>query len=130
MKKLLSTITLTLFACAALFAGVDGKWTAETKRPQGKDKRGNDTITTTFDFKSDGGKLTGTVSSGGRRAMPAEITDGKIDGNAFSFKTVQKSKKKGDVEIEWKGTVEGDQLKLSRMNKGGKRAQEMVAKRQ
>lgn len=128
MKRLLSTIALTLLATISLCAGVEGKWIAETKRP-GKNKRGKETVTVVFDLRSDGDKLMGSVAAGGRKAQPMEITEGKIAGNSFSFKTMQKSKKKGEVEVEWKGTIEDEQLKLTRSLRGGKRSQELVAKR-
>ncbi|MCS7026758.1 MAG: hypothetical protein NZV14_18315 [Bryobacteraceae bacterium] len=130
MNRIFSTTLLLLLATWLAFAGVDGRWVAEVKQPERKEKRGRDTLTTVFEFKTDGNKLTGTVSAGGRKAAAMEITDGKVEGNTITFKTVQKSRRKGDIEIEWRGTLEGDQLKLSRTMKNGRRSQELVAKRQ
>ena len=57
------------------------------------------------------------------------IQDGKIEGNQFSFTTVQTSKKKGDQKVEWKGTVEGDQLKGTRSSGKRGRGAPFTAKR-
>ena len=131
MKRLLSTIPLILLSAGMLLAGIDGKWSFETKLPEGKAKRGIDTITTTLDLKTDGAKLMGTISStAGKRGRSMEIKEGKVEGDKLNFTTVQSSKKKGEVTIHWTGTLEGDQLKLTRMNKKGKRSQDFVAKRQ
>jgi hypothetical protein len=129
MKKLLCTIILALFAAGTMLASVDGRWIAEVNRPKGKSKRGNETVQVVFDLKSDGDRLSGSVARGGKKARTAEIRGGTIAGNHVTFKTVQRSKKKGEIEWEWKGTVEGDELKLTRGTKSGRRVQELVAKR-
>ena len=96
----------------------------------GKKGGGQDrTVRVTFNLKADGNKLTGTVTSGaGKRNRSAEIVDGKIDGNQFSFTTVQNSKK-GEQRQERRGTLEGDTLQGTRSRAGGKRGQPFTAKR-
>jgi len=37
------------------------------------------------------------------------IQEGKIDGDGFTFSTVQHTKK-GDVKFTWQGTLEGEQI--------------------
>ena len=37
------------------------------------------------------------------------IQEGKIDGDGFTFSTVQHTKK-GDVKVTWQGTLEGEQI--------------------
>ncbi len=70
-------MAMTLSAATALAADVTGTWTAEAAAPDGS------TFQLTFTFKQDGTKLTGTVQ--GSMGEPLEITNGKIDGDKFSF---------------------------------------------
>jgi hypothetical protein len=127
MRRLFSTIAIALFTSVLLAAaGLDGKWKIETEL-QTK-KRGKVTATSVLDLKSEGGKLTGTVTaSAGKRDRTLDITDGKVDGNQISFTTVQKTKKR-EVKLLWKGTIEGDTLKLTRSVEG-RREQSLTAKR-
>jgi hypothetical protein len=80
------------------------------------------TIIQTFDLKSDGAKLTGTVSMafGDMEPRTSEIKDGKIDGNKFSFKTVM-STPNGEFTTVYEGTVEGDTLKGASKREGSDR---------
>jgi hypothetical protein len=84
-------------------------------------------MTSTFDLKADGEKLTGTVSGG--RGGAVEITDGKINGNEVSF-TVTRETQRGTLKILYTGKVEGDELKLTQRIEGGPgEGREIVAKR-
>lgn len=118
MKTLFSIlVAFTLLAGLAFGAAIDGKWVSERKMNRGGEER---TITQTFDLKSDGAKLTGTVSMafGNMEPRTSEIKDGKIDGNKFSFKTVM-STPNGEFTTVYEGTVEGDALKGTTMREGG-----------
>jgi hypothetical protein len=109
-KKLLFVVTILLVvAFGAMAADVSGKWTYEQAGRQG----GNPT-TVTLTLKAAGGALTGTMSRPGRdgNAMETPISDGKVDGNDISFKTVQ-SMGGNDITITYKGTVNGDSIDLS-----------------
>ena len=122
--------TLILFLLAAglaAAAAIDGAWTSEMKMRGGK-KGGDRTVRITLNLKSQGDQLTGTVESGGKRSRSAQIQDGKIEGNRFSFTTVQTTKK-GEQKQEWRGTVDGDTLQGTRSRAGGKRGQPFTAKR-
>ena len=80
MKTLLyacAALVMTLGAATAMAADVAGAWTAEMKTPDGN------SMQMTFTFKQDGAKLTGTVQ--GPMGEPMEISNGKIDGDKFSF---------------------------------------------
>ena len=75
MRTLLLTALLGIFALAASAADVTGKWTAQVPG------RGGNTAETTFVFKVDGAKLTGTME-GGRggpalRIRPAALGSGQ-----------------------------------------------------
>lgn len=119
-------------ALVAWTAPIDGKWVAKMERRGGK-KQGAAATTTvelTLNLKSDGGKLTGTVSGGaGRRAPAQTVENGKIEGDRFSFTTVQRNKK-GDRKFVWEGAVQGDELKGTRAAEGGRRGTDFTAKRQ
>ena len=124
----LAGIVVFLLIAASAFAGIDGKWVAETKTGGKKGKEAK-TATMTFDFKTQGNQLQGSVSAGARkRARGAAIQDGKVEGDRFSFTTVQKSKK-GEQKVRWEGAVQGDELRGTRTREGGRRGQSFTAKR-
>jgi hypothetical protein len=113
----LNTIAVLLLVGTALGAGIDGKWVSE--RTLERDGQ-SFTMTQTFDLKSDGNKLTGTVSMafGDREPRTSEIKDGKIEGNKFSFSTVF-STPNGEFKTVYEGTLEGDTLKGTASREGG-----------
>ena len=117
MKLLTAISCLLLLAGVAAAASIDGKWVAERK----VERDGNSfTIIQTFDLKADGSKLGGTLTMafGEREPMKADIKDGKIDGNKFSFKT-SLSTPNGEFTMNYAGTVEGDTLKGTSEREGG-----------
>lgn len=96
-------------ACASLAAfgaGVDGKWTAEVQGGKGPQ-------TQTLTLKADGEKLTGTLEAGGGRGGPVEISEGMIHGNDVMFKVVREFNG-NKFEQNYKGTLSGDELKVTR----------------
>ena len=101
-------------------ADISGKWVAQVPG------RGGQTRETTFNFKADGAKLTGTVS-GMQGDNP--ISDGKVDGDNISF-TVVNSFNGNEVKLLYKGKVAGDEIKFTRTRDGGTQPpQEFTAKR-
>src|SRR5207237_1207418 len=99
--------TLILFCLAAglgMAAALDGTWTSEMKMRGGRKSGAQErTVQVTLNLKTDGDKVTGTVNSGGRKRGTAQILDGKIEGNQFSFTTVRTTKK-GERKQTWRGT--------------------------
>ena len=77
-RKLITplVLVLSLVAGPAFAADVDGKWAGSISTPGGD-------FPVNFDFKSDGGKLTGTTTS--PDGMPVNIKDGKIEGDKITF---------------------------------------------
>jgi hypothetical protein len=103
--KILKTAFLGLLAAGMLVAAdPSGKWEATAQTPRGEFK-------TTFNFKADGDKLTGTV--GNEMMGESEIQDGKISGDEITFKQVME---RGDrkMTVEWTGKVNGDEIELTR----------------
>ena len=123
MKKLaILTMILCAVSFAATAAGIDGKWTSESKR-------GENTIQQTLTLKSDGSTLTGTIETsfnGNSRSI--DIKNGKVDGNKFSFSMVQRGKQ-GEMTVTWEGTVNGDEMNGTQKREGGDQSRPFTAKR-
>ena len=112
-------------AFALLSANIDGKWVAEVET---KNRKGGGKQNVILNLKADGSTLTGNVSAG-RRGRGADIQNGKLDGDKFTFTTVQKGKQR-EQKLNWTGTVAGSELKIDRQREGAKRAQSFTAKKQ
>ncbi len=125
MKTLtIVAVCLFLLCGSAVAADITGKYVAEMKftPPNGGDAR---IIKITFDLKSAGDVITGTVTGGGMRRPdsteppPANpIKEGKLDGSKFTLKVVSQGRN-GEVTTVYAGTVEGDVLKGTSMREGG-----------
>ena len=110
----LASITL------AWAADLNGKWVAQVPGRNGQTRE------QTFNFKVDGGKLTGTVS-GMQGDNP--ISDGVVKGDDISF-TVSASFNGNNVKLLYKGKIAGDEIKLTRTREGSDQpGQEFTAKR-
>jgi hypothetical protein len=98
-----------LMAATLAAAEVDGKWEATVQSPRGEQQYA-------FMFKADGETLTGTVNGG--RGGEAAIEDGKIQGDAISFK---QNLSFGDRSITfvYSGKVSGDSSEMTRKAEGG-----------
>jgi hypothetical protein len=111
-----------VFAAVSLAwaADVDGKWTAQVPG------RGGQTRETTFTFKAEGEKLTGTVSG---MQGDSPISDGKISGDEISF-TLKLNFQGNEITFLYKGKLSGDEIKMTRTRQGGDQpGQEFTAKR-
>ena len=95
-----------LAASVASAAGVDGKW-------QGM--AGQDTVTLVL--KTDGDKLTGTIENS-QVPGPIEIHDGKVKGADISF-SITRDMQGAQIQANWTGKLDGDELKLTRATTGG-----------
>jgi hypothetical protein len=117
----LFTVCFVLAGMAVVYAAdVNGKWVAQVPGREGQTRE------TTFNFKVDADKLTGTVS--GRQGDTA-FTDGKIKGDDISF-TVTMNFNGTEVKLLYKGKIAGDEIKFTRAREGGDQpAQEFTAKR-
>jgi hypothetical protein len=109
---------LAMGATVAFAADIDGKWVAEVQGPGG-----GGTMQLTYTFKADGETLTGSMST---PMGEIEISDGKVTGNEVSFAIVFEGRGQ-QMRMDYKGTVEGDELKLASDTPMG--AQEFTAKR-
>ena len=123
MKKRIAFLSVCfVFAALTLAwaADVNGKWTAQVPGRDGQTRE------LTFTFKAEGEKLTGSMSG---QQGDSEITDGKISGDQISF-TVKINMQGNERKFLYKGTVSGDEMKVTRTLEGGNRPpQEFTAKR-
>lgn len=84
-------------AALGLAADLNGKWEGSINTPNGD-------VQLVFRFQVDGAALTGTVETPNGTA---DIADGKVAGDKFSFKTHA-----GDAEINHEGTISGEAIQL------------------
>lgn len=118
MRILMSVgVCLVLLVSAAAAAAIDGKWVSERKMERDGQSF---TIVQTFDLKTDGSKLSGTLTMafGDMEPRSGEIKDGKVDGDKFSFSFTM-STPNGDFKLLYEGTVEGDTMKGTSTREGG-----------
>jgi hypothetical protein len=117
--QMIARMLLTLIGVVAIAAAADvsGKWKAQIPG------RGGNTNETTFNFKADGDKLTGTMEN---PRGSVDIQDGKVSGDSISFVVVRKMQD-NEMKINYKGTISGDELKLTMEVNGN--AREVTAKR-
>jgi glucan biosynthesis protein len=99
-------LTAVLVTSVASAAGVDGKW-------QGME--GQNTITLVL--KVEGEKLTGTIENS-QIPGPIEIHEGKVKGAEISF-NIMRDIQGTQIQANWTGKLEGEELKLTRATAGG-----------
>ncbi len=104
----LSAGLVLMLATLAMAADVTGKWTAQVPG------RGGQTAETTFNFKVEGDKLTGTTSS---QMGESAIADGKVSGDEISF-SVTREFQGNSFKIIYKGKVAGEEIKFTRTIEG------------
>ena len=94
------TVVVLAMAITVVGADIEGKWALERQGAQG-------TQQTVFNFTVNGDVLTGTVSGG--RNGEAKIIEGKIEGNDFSFTTVNTT----EVRTQYRGKISGDEIRFT-----------------
>jgi hypothetical protein len=121
MRLFVFTTIFMLVAGMAFAAGIDGKWEGEI---QGM---GGEPMKIGYTFKADGTTLTGTTK--GMDGNDIEITDGKIEGNSFSYSVDFGM----GMPMKFKGVLKGDQITLTMdmgdMGGGGPPMEPMILKR-
>jgi hypothetical protein len=121
-KRVLLTVSAVLLCLVPAFAAdISGKWTTSIKTMIGE-------MSYTFDFKAEGGKLTGkAVMSMGNESSESVLTEGSVKGDEISF--VETLKVQGqELRCEYKGKISGDEIRGSRQV-GSYGTEEFVAKR-
>lgn len=107
-RSLVVAVLIVAGLVCAYAADITGKWNAEFESQVGPQKY-------VFDFKVAGTTLTGkAISNIGGTEATTDITEGKVEGNTITF--VENLDYQGmPLRIAYKGTVSGDEIKLSRM---------------
>jgi len=107
-RSLVVAVLIAAGLVCAYAADITGKWNAEFDSQVGPQKY-------VFDFKVEGTTLTGkAISNIGGMEATTDITEGKIEGDSITF--VENLDYQGmPLRIAYKGTVSGDEIKLSRM---------------
>jgi hypothetical protein len=117
-KLLISTAFALVMLAPAFAAEIAGKWTAAIDTQIGVQNY-------TYDFKVEGGKLTGKAKS---QYGETEITEGTVKGDEIAF--IENLDFQGQaLRIAYKGKVSGDEIKFTRQV-GEVATEEFVAKRQ
>ncbi len=109
MRKLLTIcagLAMMLSAATAMAADVTGTWTGQSTGPDGN------SMQLSFTFKQDGAALTGTVQGPMGDAMA--ITNGKVDGDKFSFDVSFNG-----MTINHQCTVDGATIKMTTKSDSG-----------
>lgn len=119
MRHAIGLVLACAFAVSAAWAqGLTGKWTATAV--------GNN-VSVTLDLKVVGNVVTGAILN--PQSGPAEIRDGKIEGDNISFHVVRTTNNATN-RILWRGTIDGAQIHFTRSVEGAPGpAMEIVAKR-
>lgn len=120
MRTALRVGILCSFLAALLFAvDVTGAWKGAF------DFEGN-SVPLTFNLKHSGGALTGTVE--GLPTSPAEIHEGKVDGDTVTFWLT--TDYQGETyKLVYRGKVSGDQIRFTLGTEDGSWSAELTAKR-
>ena|SRR5215831_14308776 len=119
MKAAFACCLALILVSLGAAADISGKWAGDVPG------RGGDTTPTTFTFQVDGDKLTGTMA-GPQGNVP--LQDGKVSGDQIAFSTTLDFGG-NTVKIIYKGTLSGDQLKMTRQREGGSQVREFTLKR-
>ncbi len=119
MRRAISLMLACVFAVSAAWAqDLTGKWTATAV--------GNN-VAVTLDLKVAGNVVTGAILN--PQSGPAEIKDGKLEGNNISFHVVRTTSNATN-KILWQGTIRGEQIHFTRSVEGAPGpAMEIIAKR-
>jgi hypothetical protein len=119
MKLLSAVALLALFTTALSAADIAGKWMGRIVSREGG------TRTVYFVFQTEGNRLTGTMTDA---HGDNPISDGKIAGNEVSF-TINYSLSGTPVKRIYRGTMEGEALRMTYQSEDGKTRREFVINR-
>ena len=109
MKKasLIALAVVAVFALAAWAADVSGTW--ELSSPG----RGGEMMTSDITIVQEGNKIKVTMPGRPNQdGTPGEpiVSEGTVEGNAIQWKVVRQTPR-GEMTMEYKGTIEGDTMK-------------------
>jgi hypothetical protein len=112
MKSTMGAYGFIMFLALAMTATageISGKWVVTAEN-----------VDIEMDLKVDGNTLTGTVYNPFSGDM--KLREGKVNGNSFSFIVVRKLGG-NETRIVWKGLLDGEIIRFTRVFPGGKTTQ-------
>lgn len=120
MRLITLAFLLIVSLAAAPSTDISGTWTAETMMAHGG---ATQATPTTFTFKVEGDKLTGTVKG---PEGEYEIKDGKIDGRTVTFNITVTP---GNAKMMYDGRIDDDGIDFITKFEGGERSDQFLAER-
>jgi hypothetical protein len=118
LKRIAALCMFALMPVIALAADVSGKWNGRIGGGDGRD--------ITFTLKSDGSKVTGSMTGAERKEAP--ITKGELQGDTISL-TVASEWQGSPITLLIKGAVANDEMKLTMGTADGGWSTDLVLKR-
>jgi opacity protein-like surface antigen len=112
-------VAVAILVAVVQAADVTGKWTGAVPTRDGGTRE------STFNFKQDGEKLTGTMTG---PQGDIELKDGTVKGDDVAF-NVALSFNGNDVKLNYKGKIAGEEIKFTRTREGADQKQEFTVKR-
>ena len=113
-----------VLACAFTWSGA---WAADDLTGQWAATAVGNNVTVTLDLTVAGNVVTGAILN--PQSGPAEIRDGKLEGNNISFH-VLRTANNATTKILWQGTIEGEEIHFTRSVEGAPGpAMQVIAKR-
>jgi hypothetical protein len=121
VQRMMAAVAVAVAIIAAVLqaADVTGKWMGQVPTRDGGTRE------STFTFKQDGEKLTGTMTG---PQGDIELKDGAVKGDDLSFNVVL-SFGGNEVKLIYKGKVAGDEIKFTRQREGEAETREFTLKR-
>jgi hypothetical protein len=104
-----STLILVILSTAALAADITGSWT-------GAMSMGDNSFNLTYNFKQEGGTLTGSVVTPSGDTLP--LSEGKVDGDKISF-AVKTEMNGAAVNFVSSGTIKDEEITITTKSEGG-----------
>jgi hypothetical protein len=112
-----AVLLLLVLATPLAAAGISGKWTGQMS------DSGRDVV---FNLKSDGSKVTGTMS--GPEGEPRPITQGEVKDGEVSL-TVASECQGQPVKLLVKGKIEGKEMKITLSSENGEWSTDITLKK-
>jgi hypothetical protein len=103
-----SALILVILSAAAMAADITGSWS-------GTMAMGDNQINLTYNFKQEGGTLTGSVAPPNGDALP--LSEGKVDGDKISF-AVKTEMNGATVKFVVTGTIKGEEITITTKAEG------------
>lgn len=121
-RACLAVLSLILFGMTAWAEDVSGKWVGQYTDYDYEGSKGN----TTFVFKQDGDRLTGTVIMDGGEEF--EIQEGTVNGDAISF-TIGRKVGARTIRLTYSGTAAKAEIKFKVDFAGAAHGMYVIAKK-